>query len=220
MTPETPTARMPAEGVVAALACFVFLVISIAAIGGALAANLAGAQTPHSHAGGAVGPFRVAQDVRTSFGFVAVEHAETLEGLTPKELGGATHGIGSFVARDHALVQASITLTNTTQRPLRYTPRQFRLVATGRNGEAKRIALAHATVREGVLQPDAAVDARISFVAPRNGSRLAIEFADPGAPEPLTILLGNGTGKLTAAERRALAQGHELQPHDGHDHTD
>jgi hypothetical protein len=206
----TSTAKAPPEGVVAALAGFLLLVLSVAAIGGAIAAKLA-TTDPGQPAAGPAGPFRVAQDVPTSFGFVAVEHAETLKGLTPKDLAGAVHGIGSFVARDSALVQASVTITNTTPQPLRYTPRQFRLVATTPGGKEKNIGLAHANVREGTLQPDAAIDARLSFVAPRNGSRLAIEFADPGAREPLRILLGNGTGKLTPAEREALADSHKLE---------
>lgn len=211
----TTTAKAPPEGVYAALACFLLLVTSIAVMGGFFAASMFGAEpAPQT---GASGPFKVAEDVPTSFGFVAVEHAKTLKGLTAKQLGGAVHGIGSFVGRDKALVQAAITVTNTTVAPLQYSPQQFRLVATGRDGKEKRYGLAHANIREGTLQPDAAIDGKLSFVAPRDGSRLAIEFADPGAREPLQILLGNGSGKLTARERAALAEGHTLKQHDGHD---
>lgn len=211
----TTTAKAPPEGVYAALACFLLIVTSIAVLGAIFAAGLFGTKPVAEAAPG--GPFQVAQDVPTSFGFVAVEHSQTLKGLTPKQLGGAVHGIGSFVGRDKALVQAAITITNTTVAPLQYSPRQFRLVATAPDGKERRYGLAHANIRQGTLQPDAAIDGKLSFVAPRDGSRLAIEFADPGAAKPLQILLGNGSGKLTARERAALAEGHTLQQHDAHE---
>jgi Domain of unknown function (DUF4352) len=210
------TSRAPAEGVIAALGSFVLLVVSVAVVGGMLAAGLG--SEPHDHPAGATGPYRVAEDVPVSFGFIAVEHSATLKGLTPKQLGGAVHGIGTFVSRKNALVQASITISNTSTQPQAYSPRQFRLVATAADGTTSRIELAHATVRAGELQPDAAVDARLSFIAPRDGSRLALEFRDPGARAPVTILLGNGSGRLTEADRRAIAQGHRGAADDGHDH--
>ena len=192
----------------AAAGALMALVVATAVLGAVLAANVfaGGATHAGATAPAATGPFRVAQDVPTSFGFVAVEHAEQMKGLTARQLGGAVHGIGNFVARDQVLVQASVTLTNTRLEPLDYKPSQFRLVAR-RDGEVTRHPLSHATVRAGTLQPDAAVDARLSFVAPRNGSELAIEFTDPGRATPVVIELGRRTGRASAADRRAV-QGH------------
>ena len=85
------------------------------------------------------------------------------------------HGIGSFVGRERALVKASVTLRNGPARPLEYSPKQFTLRATGKNGKVRRHRLNYASVRAGVLQPDAAVDASLGFTIPRDGARLAIE---------------------------------------------
>jgi hypothetical protein len=210
---------------VALTACITVIAVMGAVAGTVLAAGLMTGDEAHVHAGPAAhGPWNVAEDVPASFGFIAVEHAETFKGLSARQLGGATHGIGTFVGRDKALVQASVTITNTQGVPLRYSPRQFRLVTTDRKGRVQRLGLSHATVSDGVLQPDAAVDARLSFIAPRDGARLEIEFADPGARAPLTITLPKGAGRLTKADRRALAEGHHAAPdaapaaHDAHGH--
>jgi hypothetical protein len=204
-------------------ACVTVLGAMGAIAGTVLAAGLLKGTAPTEHASHlSSGPWSVAQDVPTSFGFVAVEHAETFKGLSPRQLGGATHGIGNFVGRQDALVQASVTITNTQGVPLRYSTRQFRLAAIDRKGHVRRIGLSHATVGDGVLQPDAAIDARLSFTVPRDGARLQVEFADPGARAPLVIKLPTGTGRLTKADRRALAEGHHAIPdagtaaHDAH----
>jgi hypothetical protein len=209
-------ATSPSPGLIAALAGGLALLLCCAVAGAVLAAGIVTGSPSHGHAAAAAGTtFSVGEDVPTSFGFIAVEHAETFKGLTPRELGGATHGIGDFVSRDKALVQASVTITNTTAETLRYSPAQFRLVAAGRDGKLKNFKISHASVKAGVLQPDAAVDARLSFIAPRDGSRLAVQFADPGQDVPVTVALGKDAGTVTAAERRQIAQGHGTG---GHDH--
>jgi Domain of unknown function (DUF4352) len=205
------------SSVAAAVGAVMAVVAATAVLGAVLAAHvLAGDRPPNHHDAAAAGPFRVAQDIPTSFGFVAVEHAEQVKGLTAKALGGATHGIGSFVGRDRSLVQASITLTNTRLEPVQYEPSQFRLVAR-RAGTVTRHALSHATVRPGTLQPDADVDARLSFVAPRDGSDLSIEFTDPARRAPIVIDLGRRTGRATGADRRA-AQSHGGDHNEDHTH--
>jgi hypothetical protein len=222
---STDPSRHASAGPRAAVGCFIAAVVSAAFVGVLVAFQTAGAATGAAgHDGGANGAFRVAQDVPTSFGFVAVEHAETLKGLSARQMGGATHGIGSFVGRDKALVQASVTITNTGEDTLPYSPKAFRLVAKRAGKPARRYGLMHATVTDGVLQPDAAVDARLSFVAPRDGSELAIEFRDPGRTSPIRIELDNRSGRVSKADREALADGHHGTPaasgpsSDGHDH--
>ncbi len=218
-TSVTPAPSSTAAKAAGALGALLAVILLCAVAGAVLAGRLLAAEAPaHAPAAG-TGPFGVAEDAPTSFGFVAVEHAETLKGLTPRELGGATHGIGGFVGRDKALVQAAVTITNTGDEPLAYSPGQFRVATRSRRGAVKRIPLAHASVRDGELQPDAALDARLSFVVPRDGSRLEIEFLDPGRAAPIRILLDARAGRLTAEDRRALEEGHGAGgAHDGHDH--
>jgi hypothetical protein len=140
------------------------------------------------------GPFGTAQDIPASFGVVAVEHVEKTNGLTAKDLSGATHGISGFVAPDKVQVQASVTLTNLLDHPIAYDPRQFRLLV-GR--QRKPIDEVRSNLRPGTLQPDASIDSQLKFVAPRDGSKLWIEFTDPGRAKPLLIDLGR-TGKTPA----------------------
>jgi hypothetical protein len=231
MTATPPTASS-SPSAVAGLGALLTVLAFGAMAGIFLAAQLLSSADAHEgHAANLpAGPFAVADDVPTSFGFVAVEHAETLKGLTAKQLGGATHGIGGFVGRDKALVQASVTITNTGEDALPYSPKQFRIVSRSGKRGARRIPMAHSTVRAGTLQPDAAIDARLSFVVPRDGSRLEVEFDDPGRKSPVRILLGNRAGRLTAMDRKALAEGHaaakspasgaaEGHDHSSHDHT-
>jgi hypothetical protein len=139
------------------------------------------------------GPFALAEDIPTSFGAVAVEHAEKIAGLGAKQLAGATHGIQNLVPPDKIQVQASATLTNLTLGPVRYAPEQFSLlVGKGSKPDPgqRPIPVQTASIRPGTLQPDAAIDARLSFVAPRSGERLWIAFDDPGRSEPVLIDLG------------------------------
>jgi hypothetical protein len=81
-------------------------------------------------------------------------------------------------------------------------------VATGRRGKVRRYPVASATVRDGILQPDAAVDAGLGFVVPRNGSSLALEFKDPAREKPIVIELDADAGRATAADKRAVQHGH------------
>jgi hypothetical protein len=211
-----PTHERPASSLAlaAGLGGFIAVVAAVAVIGAVLAAGLL--TTPAGgHAAHGSQRFAVLDEIPTSFGYVAVEHAETLKGLTAKQLGGAIHGIGTFVGRDRALVKASVTLRNGPVGPLDYSPAQFRIAATAKSGKVTRYPLSHASVRAGVLQPDAAVDLSLGFIVPRDGSKLALEFADRGRPQPIVIDLDSGSGRATAAEKRAAAAGHGAT---GHDH--
>ncbi|MBA3328076.1 MAG: DUF4352 domain-containing protein, partial [Solirubrobacterales bacterium] len=137
------------------------------------------------------GPFGTAQDIPTSFGVVAVEYTEKVNGTTSKETGGPTHGISGFVAPNKVQVQASVTLTNLLEKTVAYDPRQFRLLY---GDDKKAVTSVKSNLLPGTLQPDAAIDGRLSFVAPRTGSKLWIEFTDPGRAKPILIDLGR-TGK-------------------------
>ena len=202
----TNSPQVPSLSFAAGLGGFVAAVAAAAVVGIVLAFSLiTGSAAGHGHA---PTRFTVAQDIPTSFGFVAVEHAETIKGLTAKQMAGAVHGVGSFVGSDRALVQASITLRNGPERVLPYALKQFTLVATTKNGKTRRYPVSNATVRDGLLQPDAAVDAGLGFVVPRNGARLTLEFADPGRAQPIVIDLQSGSGRATAADKAAAHHGH------------
>src|SRR3954452_1225262 len=141
-TPATTRGSALLGGLLAAVA-------TVALVGAVLAARVLTGGAAHAPAPPPSGPFGVAQDVPTSFGFVAVEHAETIKGLSAKQLGGAIHGIGSFVGRDRALVKPSATLRTGVRGTLDYSIGQFPLRATGKDGQVRRYPVSHATVGDG-----------------------------------------------------------------------
>jgi hypothetical protein len=151
------------------------------------------------------GPFGTAQDIPASFGVVAVEHVEKINGLGAKALAGVTHGISGFVAPNKVQVQASVTLTNLLDHPITYDPRQFRLLV-GKN--KKPLNEVQSNLRPGTLQPDASIDSQLKFIAPRDGSKLSIEFSDPGRAKPILIDLGR-TGKTPAGAFDGFHRGHK-----------
>jgi hypothetical protein len=140
------------------------------------------------------GPFGTSQDIPTSFGVVAVEHVEKINGLGAKDLAGVTHGISGFVAPNKVQIQASVTLTNLLDHPIAYDPRQFRLLV---GKDRKPLNEVQSNLRPGTLQPDASIDSQLKFIAPRDGSKLWVQFSDPGRAKPILIDLGR-TGKTPA----------------------
>ena len=174
-----PAPRLLATTLVAA--------VLLAALAGSLLAGrlLLGSPAPVDVVAPGRAPLGVGQSVKTSFGVVAVEHAEQLPGLTSKELGGMTHGVQNFVGSDKLQLQVTATITNQLDHPVAYSPDQFRLVAG-----KKKLKPAGSSIAAGTLQPDAAIDARLSFVVPRDGGRLLVQFTDPGRSQPIRIDLG------------------------------
>lgn len=150
------------------------------------------------------GPFGTSQDIPASFGVVAVEHVEKINGLGAKALSGVTHGISGLVAPNKVQVQASVTLTNLLDHPISYDPRQFRLLV---GKDRKPLDTVQSNLRPGTLQPDASIDAQLKFVVPRNGSKLWIEFRDPGRAKPILVDLGR-TGKTPAGAFDGFHAGH------------
>ena len=138
------------------------------------------------------GPFGVSQDIPTSFGAVAIDNVEKVNGLTAKALSGVTHGISNYVPPNKTQVQASVTLTNLLRdRSQPYTPMQFRLLVGKKRKPVKEV---RASFRPGRLQPGASISGQLKFVAPRNGSKLWVEFTDPKRAKPMLIDLGK-TGR-------------------------
>jgi hypothetical protein len=133
------------------------------------------------------GPFGVSQDIPTSFGAVAIDNVEKVNGVTAKDLSGVTHGISNYVPPNKTQVQASVTLTNLLGDTVDYSPTQFRLLV---GKERRPVGEVRASFRPGTLQPDASISGQLKFVAPRNGSKLWIEFTDPSRSKPVLVDLG------------------------------
>ena len=164
------------------------------------------------------GPFEVADDVPTSFGAMSVKHAERVNGLTAKSLAGMTHGINGLVREKSSRIQATVTVTNLLDRPHAYRPERFTLRTSV---DGKPIRVAGASVKPGTLQPDASIDFRVDFNAPRKAKRFWIDFADPGRAAPLTVDLGR-VKALQGSEPKASKDAQEALlstangNHDGH----
>jgi hypothetical protein len=185
-TPARPAANR------APLIALVLSVVALAAGGIAVSVGLVerGAQQPAVPA--LKGPFGVSQDIPTSFGAVAIDNVEKVNGLTAKDLSGVTHGISNYVPPNKVQVQATVTLTNLlNEQPVGYTPTQFRLLVGKKRKPVKDV---RASFRPGTLQPNASISGQVKFIAPRTGSQLWIEFTDPKRAKPLLIDLGK-TGK-------------------------
>jgi hypothetical protein len=174
------------------LIALVLSVVGLAAGGIVVSAGLVArsAQTPSVPI--LKGPFGVSQDIPTSFGAVAIDNVEKVNGLTAKDLAGMTHGISNYVPPNKVQVQAAVTLTNLLgDRTVDYSPTQFRLLVGRKRKPVKDV---RASFRPGTLQPNASISGQVKFIAPRTGSHLWIEFTDPGRAKPMLIDLGR-TGR-------------------------
>lgn len=161
--------------------------LALAVVGGVLASGMIrdGDHAANGLAATPQGPFGMAQDIPVSFGIVAVEHVAKLKSTTGKDLGGMSHDISGLARPDQQQIQASVTLTNLTAKPVAYTPTQFRLFA----GD-KPITTIKSSFDPGELQPYAGIEGRLTFVVPRKGKKLTLKFRDPGRSAPVTIDLG------------------------------
>ena len=180
----------------APIAALLAFAAAVCVAGALLTANLIATGAPAT-APPPSGPFAVGDDVPTSFGVVAVEGVQKLNGVTAKALAGANHGIQNYVPPSKVQLQAYVTLTNLSDAPVEYSPRQFAIVR--QNG--RLIPELSGSLRPGRLLPHASIDARLSFVAPRDGKRLSIEFKDPSRAKPIVIGLGRTSRKPAGIER-------------------
>ena len=105
------------------------------------------------------GPFGVSQDIPTSFGAVAIDNVEKVNGVTAKALSGVTHGISNYVPPNKVQVQASVTLTNLLrEKTAGYSPTQFRLLVGKKREPVKDV---RASFRPGTLQPNASITGQV-----------------------------------------------------------
>jgi hypothetical protein len=209
----TPSAlpRRPRTASVLLALGLVGAVLALAVTGAVLASGaLGGAAEPVEKAfpaepGQTYGPFEVADDVPTSFGAMSVKHAERVDGLTARDLAGMTHGVNGLVREKTSRIQATVTVTNLLDRPVDYAPERFTL-RTSAGGSP--IKLAGASVKPGSLQPDASIDFRVDFNAPRKAKRFWVDFTDPGRAAPLTVDLGR-VKALPGSERKTSKDAQE-----------
>lgn len=172
----------------ATLRALLAAVVGLAAMGAFLAAQVVVPAARLEHpAGPPADPFAVGQSLHTSFGAIAVEHVDKLAGPTARDLGGMTHGIQGLVAPDQVQVQVSVRLTDRLDRAVDYAPSQFRLIVD--QGDTP-IPASGSTTQAGMLQPGWSIETTLSFVAPRDGSQLWLEYRDPGHDAPLVVDLG------------------------------
>jgi hypothetical protein len=174
------------------LIALVLSVVALAAGGIAVSVGLIERGTPQPTVPALKGPFGVSQDIPTTFGAVAIDNVEKINGLTAKDLAGVTHGISNYVPPNKVQVQASVTLTNLlSQQTIAYSPTQFRLLIGDKRKPVKEV---RASFRPGTLQPNASISGQLKFIAPRTGSRMWIEFSDPKRATPVLVDLGK-TGR-------------------------
>jgi hypothetical protein len=136
-----------------------------------------------SHA--AAAQFQVGDSVRTSFGYIAVEHAEAISGLSETDVAGA-HGVPGLVQAGTIDVQVGATLTNQGPDVLSYAPEQFELL----DGKGAPIDLERAPQLPGVLQPNAAIDITLDFVTTADARPFTVRFVDPATKQTLLVTLG------------------------------
>jgi len=135
------------------------LVVVALALGGWRTATL------HAAAPGAAPNTVVVGDVT-----YRVTHAEQVKGLSADDLAGMSHGIQSLVTSERTLVTVSVVVS-AGDKPATYDPSQLELVAVGTNAP---IAAVGATISGGALDAHGSLEGAVSFVVPRDGSRLEL----------------------------------------------
>jgi hypothetical protein len=194
-TNPVPAAPVRARGDNRALLLILAVGLQLALIGAYLGVKTLSGGEAEAHAHVATPPpngptgsggYGIASDVRTSFGSIVVGSAQTLKGLGAKPLAGGNHGIGKYVPQSQAQVQVTVDITNRTREQIAYSPSQFTLIS----GKGEPIVVTRASIKPAMLLPDAAVEATLIFVAPRNGQKLKLAFKDAKRDAPFLVDLG------------------------------
>jgi hypothetical protein len=184
---DVPPVRAAEPRAVAVVAVAVALAVAGAILGvRLLTAGADGGATGVRSAGPAVG-----QEIPVSFGVLEVASVQKVAAPSAHGLGGSlggqTRGTGGVISAKENQIDIAVTLTNVTGRPVPFSAAQFRL-RVGKSG--RLLLLSTATLQSGPLQPHAGIEGRLTFVAPRNGARLALEFGDRGRVHPIVVDLG------------------------------
>jgi hypothetical protein len=174
--------------------------VSACLAGGVLAVDMLSGNNPLVRsASGSAGPVVhvIGEDVATSFGVVAVEHASAISGLNDSQITGA-HGVPGLVEAGSINVQVAAVITNLSDNVLTYDPTQFELI----DNAGVSVAISRAAQLPGELQPFAAIDVLIDFVTTADARPFKVRFVDPSTSEAVLISLGDvgctvqgGTGR-------------------------
>jgi hypothetical protein len=142
-----------------------------------LAPAQAGTSGPEVHS--------IGEDVSTSFGVVAVEHATAISGLNDQQVTGA-HAVPGLVKEGTIDVQVAAVITNLSNSVLPYQPTQFELI--DKTGAV--VPISKAPQLPGELQPNAAIDVLLDFVTTSEVRPFTVRFVDPATKA--TVLIGLG----------------------------
>lgn len=158
--------------------------------------------------------FAIGDDVRTSFGVVAVEHAVALSGLTDRDIP-AAHGVPGIVNAGTLDIQVSAVISNQTNGVLNYRPEQFHLL----DAKGREVVLTRVPVLPNELQPHAAVDLLLDFATTAPARPFTIRFDDKTGADRL-ISLGDVGCKVQSGNGRPLpvVGGCNITPDLGHSH--
>jgi hypothetical protein len=144
---------------------------------------------PDAGAAGGPGGYGITDPVPTSFGTVGVEFVRAVDGVTNRALKGGSHGVSGLVDPEHAQIQTAVSLTNDLDTPFAFKTSQFRLLVTA-NGKTAAQSASSGDLPNSRILPHAGIQGHLSFVVPRTGAQLALEFTDPGRAKPVVIQLG------------------------------
>ena len=128
----------------------------------------------------------VGEDVATSFGVIAVEHAVAISGLQDSQITGA-HGVPGLVQAGSIDVQVSAVITNLSNSVLAYKPTQFELI----DNTGATVPMSRAAELPEELQPFAAIDVLVDYVTTTDGRPFTVRFVDPSTHKALLIALGD-----------------------------
>jgi hypothetical protein len=173
-----------------------------------LIASSSGSSGPALHA--------IGEDVSTSFGVVAVEHAVAISGLNDSQITGA-HGVPGLVEAGSISVQVAAVITNLSNNVLIYEPTNFELI----DNTGASIPMSRAAELPGELQPFAAIDVLVDFVTTADARPFTVRFVDPATNEPILIGLGDVgcTVQSGAGKPLPVTGGCTETPQEDHTHT-
>ena len=114
------------------------------------------------------------QGFETSFGTLHVTTTEVIGGLSPGDVGGMTHGLAGYVPAEQAELVVAVRIANTSDRPVRLEPDEFTLRRDG----VEPIKPAGGTLSSTVLEAGASLEARLSFVIPRDVKAGTLAFTE------------------------------------------
>jgi predicted DNA-binding protein with PD1-like motif len=194
------TLRHPAGGRRFGRGLLVAALLSACLGGGVLAVEMLNGNNPLVSTDAAAGGpevHSIGDDISTSFGVVAVEHATAISGLNDQQVTGA-HAVPGLVKEGTIDIQVAAVITNLANSVLNYQPTQFELI--DKTGAV--VPISKVPQLPGELQPNAAIDVLLDFVTTSEARPFTVRFLDPATGQSVLIGLGavgctvqGGTGR-------------------------